>query len=203
VITTSGAIAVKPVSATMARPRATATVAKATLAGGTNGAVILGGGAPPEAYNVAAQTFAPFGTQVTPGAGHTATALPSGKVLVLGGVDPAASPPAATDAGLLLDAAAMTATPLPKLLSSPRAGHTATLLGATLLVCGGVDAGGKAGKTCDLLDVGADPRLVKSIPLAAARTDHVAVLLPQGTVLIAGGRGDTGDVASVEIYTPQ
>lgn len=39
-------------------------------------------------------------------------------------------------------------------------------------------------------------------PLQVARTDHTATLLPDGDLLIIGGKGRTGRLASAERYTP-
>src|SRR3984893_14021745 len=38
--------------------------------------------------------------------------------------------------------------------------------------------------------------------LAAARQEHTATLLPNGKVLVAGGIGNSGDLARAELYDP-
>jgi hypothetical protein len=88
------------------------------------------------------------------------------------------------------------------LLPTPRAAHTATLIGDDLLLCGGIDNTGAPVASCEV--IGTNPIVWKrTLPTGTARTGHVAVALETGPVLIAGGVDASGaPVASIEIYTP-
>ena len=102
-------------------------------------------------------------------AGHTATLLANGKVLIAGGKD--ASRHALATAGLF-DPATGFYTPVSAHLPAPVWGHTATLL----------------------KDAGA---------LNVARTQASAALLPDGTVLVAGGQDTLSqDRDSAAVYDP-
>ena len=80
----------------------------------------------------------------------TATTMPNGDVLILGGK----TATGAVASGLVITPTVPTATvtPLPMALSVARAGHTATLTGNDLVVCGGADATGTVQASCDVLD---------------------------------------------------
>ena len=87
---------------------------------------------------------------------------------------------------------------------TPRAGHTATMVGNDLLLCGGYGADGKLVTACDILAMNGNIVTVKGkVNLAAPRRNHVAVALQTGIVLIAGGINDQGaPLGAIEIYTP-
>jgi hypothetical protein len=114
---------------------------------------------------------------------------------------------ARTDSGSVASGWAITPTlpptlvKLPSALSSPREGHSATLVGNDVLVCGG-STGTQLSATCDLID-GTNYTIKQMLPLNAARRDHVAQALETGPVLIAGGLGSDGmPLSTVELYTP-
>jgi hypothetical protein len=121
---------------------------------------------------------------------HTATLLPSGKVLVVGGLDDSGGPLASVE---LYDPATKsfsTLGPLPE----GRAQHTATLLptGEVLIVGGGtVDAvgvpDGLAPKKDSLVYDPTSGNVVRTASLGVARQAHTATLLASGKVLVAGG----------------
>src|SRR5262245_1038025 len=98
--------------------------------------------------------------------------------------------------------------PLPALSSQPlpvaRYLHTATLLpNGKALVVGGTSAGDAGGALQSALLY--DPFKTDWTPVAtpgAARYGHVAVLLRNGKVLVAGGRNAGGLLRSAEIYDP-
>jgi hypothetical protein len=130
--------------------------------------------------------------------GHTATPLADGRTLIVGGSDPAG-----TLTGDVIEIAADlgAATLHAGALARPRAGHTATLLGASLLIAGGAGPDGVA-PDAELLDVASLAVLARPA-LQSPRTGHAAVALGSGTVLLVGGTDGSGAaVPSLELYTP-
>ena len=214
---------------TTARTYLTATVLQ-------NGQVLVAGGflagaapAPTplaELYNPVTNTWTAAGSMKNPRAGHTATLLNNGKVLVVGGVtdatgmttasaelyDPVLNIWTATLASAAAAAVPATsgvpAVPAVAALPAARAYHTATLLNdGKVLVAGGLVSDGKtstADSTAELYDTQNNSfTLIGS--MSTARYNHTATLLKNGTVLVVGGiNGYTAlqSVRSVDIYTP-
>ena len=87
-----------------------------------------------------------------------------------------------------------------------RKNHTATLVGNDILLCGGVDAGGKAIGSCDLVTTSPSVNYDTTknpIPNLIPRQNHVAVALETGPVLFVGGDDGAGNsTAQIDIYTP-
>ncbi|MBI1765148.1 MAG: hypothetical protein HYR56_27365, partial [Acidobacteria bacterium] len=126
-----------------------------------------------------------------PRSAHTATLLPDGAVFVFGGL---------SVNNQLLNSAALYTTAAgswtPRSFNSPplyRAAHTATLLPNQRVLI----AGGQGGKTpSDLLSLPPEAELYNHTagvfetvqPNIGARLEHTATLLPNGKVLLAGGR---------------
>jgi N-acetylneuraminic acid mutarotase len=126
---------------------------------------------------------------------HTATLLPSGKVLVIGGFDGARFLSSAE----IYDPARDTWS-LAHPMSATRAGHTATLLpSGKVLVTGGYN--GSTLKTASIYDPTRDS-WTSARPMSTARTRQTATLLQNGMVLVTGGNDGTADLASAEIYDP-
>lgn len=130
-------------------------------------------------------------------AAHTATTLPSGQVLVVGGMADGGGSIASAE----LFAPARNSVREVGSLSDRRAGHTATLLpdGRVLI------AGGYNGEYLASLEI-FDPSTNRFRPggsLAQGRSGHTATLLPDGRVLLVGGigRGWTF-LRSAELYDP-
>ncbi len=93
-------------------------------------------------------------------------------------------------------------------LAYPRYGHTLTRLsddlGAPVLIAGGRDESGAPVPTAELYrplveQVAPITEFAKMIQVP--RWDHSAVRLPDGSVLIFGGRNANGPVASIEVFT--
>jgi hypothetical protein len=136
----------------------------------------------------------------SPRENHTATLLPSGKVLVAAG-------------GSDEDSSSVTAElydPSTRLwsftgsLTDSRVSHTATLLlNGKVLVAGGFDASGGRGTvaTCELYDP-ATGTWTGTGSLNEGRYDHTATLLPSGKVLVAAGVSEGAYIASAELYDP-
>jgi hypothetical protein len=180
---------------------------QATLFG--NGRVLVTGGygqmdnqdlrGQAEIYDPASGEFAATGAMLRASADHTATPLPDGKVLVVGGTysgylsraelyDPAG--------GAFLAAGDM---------AYERSGHTATILAnGKVLVAGGWGKGG--GSTYSYLASAelfspASGTFGEAGPLNIGRTGHSATLLSDGEVFVAGGWGGDDEIlASTESY---
>jgi hypothetical protein len=187
-------------SMTVARLFHTATLlasGKVLLAGGMNdgglGSLSEGPGAPvatAELYDPATGTFTPTGNMTASMANHTATLLPNGKVLLVGGgnaqlYDPATGTFAATGT-----------TP------PSRYGHAAALLpSGQVLLAGGEIAGYESSLVSAELY---DPKLGTfslTGSMTVARYRPTATLLPSGQVLIVGGATYQAS-GTAELYDP-
>lgn len=200
----SGALRLTAIASSMTAPRAGHATCAAHFPDG-DGALLFGGLAAgstgPVAERFINSSFVAYDVgAVESRSDATATTMPSGDVLILGGktaagvessglvISPRTSPPAVKV--------------LPGALSVAREGHTASLTGDELVVCGGADGSGAPQASCDVLDA-KSYALVRTVQLAAARRDQVAGVLDNGLVVIAGGRGSDGaPLASIELYTP-
>ena len=94
--------------------------------------------------------------------------------------------------------------PIAGMVTFPRFAHTATLVtsGTTrlLLAAGGWDQNQNLQPFIDLLDLSTLSSLV--FPMPHPRAFHTATLLPNGTVLLAGGYDGSGPVAALDIFDP-
>jgi hypothetical protein len=138
------------------------------------------------------------GTMKAARAGHTATLLLNGKVLIAGGRNGSVLP----DAELYDPTKDQWSAAAP--MAEARSGHTATLLeNGEVLVAGGDGRNGVLG-SAELYDPGTDPGTdpwSDAGSVADVRAGHTATLLAGGAVLIAGG-GDGGALSSAELYQP-
>jgi hypothetical protein len=200
-----GAIKLGTLSGPMAAGRVGHAAAAAKFPDG-DGALLFGGlpagttGAP-VAERVVGQAFSVYDVGAQPNrVNATATTMPNGDILILGG----ATSTGAQSSGLIVTPTtpSATVTPLPMALSVARAGHTASITGGDLVVCGGVDELGMAQASCDVLDAMTYGRK-STVPLATARSGATSETMETGVVVIAGGIGaDGAPLASIEIYTP-
>jgi N-acetylneuraminic acid mutarotase len=160
-----------------------------------------------ELYDPATGAWKPTGTMNSPRILHTATLLPGGGVLVVGGFNSGVSSPFLRSAELY-DPATGSWTPTDELIN-PRVAHTATLLhNGKVLVAGGVgplgpsfDHGGDGVDTAELYDL-VTGRWSATASLNTPRVIHTATLLPNGKVLAAGGDSERNSVNSAELYDP-
>jgi hypothetical protein len=134
-----------------------------------------------ELYDPVTGRFTSTGAMSTSRSWHTATLLPSGRVLIAGGFGGADFPAVAE----LYDPATGKFTKTGS-LSGPRMSHTATLLlDGKVLIAGGIGQRSHFA-TAELYDP-ATGKFTATGSMATSRTDHTATLLPNGKVLIAGG----------------
>ena len=199
-----------------------------------DGRVLVAGGLAPGGtiatstwlYDVIAGDWSTAAPLATLRSGPTATLLPDGSVLVAGGGDERGDPLATTErffAGGLPPGATPVPQPTPAnpgnfaqtgSLETGRAWHTATLLeDGRVLVAGGSTGG-------DLKDLSVRPEILAGAELfdpasgsfsavgslVVPRYEHTATLLPDGTVLVVGGRTTAaGDppLASAERFDPR
>jgi N-acetylneuraminic acid mutarotase len=133
--------------------------------------------------------------------GHTATLLPNGKVLVVGGMDPFSNMQATAELYTPTTGTWM----LTGSMATLRTGHTATLLpsGQVLVAAGEVNV--NCTSTAELYNP-ATGTWTYTGTLHNTRTLHSAALLQSGQVLVAGGihRSYSGDIRCklAETYTP-
>jgi hypothetical protein len=189
------------VAASLAAARVGHTVTR-QLDGGA--ALIYGGATATDApvaerYSTGTQTFAALDLDAAlMRSRHSATLLDDGRVAVVGGVDAAG----AARGDVIVVAADGSATVYEAVLQTPRARHTATLVGGTLLVAGGADDAGALADAEILETTGFT--VTGTAALLGARADHAAVVLATGNVLVAGGvDADGAALARLELYTPQ
>jgi MYXO-CTERM domain-containing protein len=148
-----------------------------------------------ELYDPATGAWASTTTNL-PREDHTATLLPHGKVLVVGGEAQYKF------ASLYIPVTRETWTPAGS-LAQARYQHTATRLlpsGKVLIVGGQVDFLTPL-DSAEVYDP-ATGTWSSTRPLAQARTEHTATRLLNGKVLVVGGSGNTGYLASAELYDP-
>ena len=199
------------VTGLMRIPREQAT---ATLLG--DGRVLIAGGDAPyrlpvlsaELYDPATGTFTPTGAMSLPRSNATATLLRDGRVLVAGGDGYLPGGGSTWSSAELYDPASGTFTTTGS-MSTSRFNATATLLpdGRVLIAGGNRDVtaelgiGGPALSSAELYDP-ATRTFTLTAPMTTVRVQAMAVLLPDGRVLIAGGRNASGGLSSAELYQP-
>lgn len=155
-----------------------------------DGSVLVMGGQSPLALSSAERSSPATGEFAATGAMgearllHTATVLQGGKVLVVGGLSARGGAAGAEVYDPATGKFAPTGPPVVR-----RFGHTATRLGSgKVLVAGGISTaiGEVVVASAELYDP-ATGQFTATGDLGAARADHTATLLLDGTVLVAGG----------------
>jgi N-acetylneuraminic acid mutarotase len=173
---------------------------KVLLAGGYGAGGVL---ASAELYDPGSGTWTVTGPLGGARGLHTATLLPDGKVLVAAGYGVSGVLTSAE----LFNPASGSWTPTGS-LGAGRGAHTAMLLatGKVLVVGGSINSTFLLASltSAELYDP-ANGTWAATGGLAAARDSHTATLLPNGRVLVSGGRnsGTFTSLASAELYNPQ
>jgi hypothetical protein len=194
----------------MTTPRANAAAirlrdGRILICGGTTTGEIGGVTASAELYDPVAQTFTRTGSMTAPRTGQTITMLQDGRVLLTGG-DKNAGYRSQLASAEIYDPKSGTFS-VTGSMSTPREGHTATMLrDGRVLVAGGSPNGIQATTSAEIYD----PRtgaFSSTGHLHQPRVAHVAALLGSGKVLIAGGGrgGRPGGYISydtAEVYDP-
>ncbi len=161
-------------------------------------------------------TWSPAGELAFARANHTATSLPDGRVMIVGGLGGAATKEPAPTSGSqdqvlssveIYDPMTNSWSKGPE-IGVPRYAHTATVLrNGFVLVVGGIDAAGYL-SAAELFDPVTSQWRVGGIPLQP-RGGHTATLLADGRVLVAGGGPAFSEpgiplppLTSAEIYDP-
>ena len=195
-------------SLTEARRDATATRladGRVLVAGGTSGSEVdLDKGIFPdtlasaELYDPATGEWTPTGGMSEARAGHTATLLQDGRVLVTGGVAATRPPYPRFDSAELYDPATGTWSPAGSMLEA-RDAHSATLLpDGRVLVAGGHHLGRI--ESAEVYDPDTNAwALIERLP--EPFLGHTAELLANGTVLVAGGDVPRGPGAVGSAHT--
>lgn len=172
----------------------------ALVSGGEAGGVALGS---LEIYNPSGSFWsAPAATLATPRSRHTATLLPTYKILIVGGRSGSGTPLASAE---LYDPYSDTMLPVTGSLAAAREDHTATLMAdGRVLIAGGRGATG----TLASLEI-YNPATNTFTPVGTAmsnpRVGHAAEVLLDGRVLLAGGSTDGTDNSlstTANLYSP-
>lgn len=139
-----------------------------------------------------------------PRSGHSATRLGDdvgAPVLIAGGIDAAG---AAVDTAELFKPLSEELAPavVPRIMTAPRHRHAAALMpDGSVLIIGGLDAVGLPVTTLELFSVDAGFTAVGALPASAGVIDFEATTLPDGRILLTGGRaaGDAPPVSNAYI----
>lgn len=132
--------------------------------------------------------------------GQSATLLPDGRWLLLGG-EGKSGKATATATFISPDGKSHV---VPNQLSTVRAGHAATLLpDGAVLIFGGVDGAGEVMSTLQRFDTGSGSFSTPEVSGLLPRRGHTATVLMDGRLLIAGGADARGNaIYEAEIYDP-
>lgn len=122
----------------------------------------------------------------------TAATLPDGRVVVIGGGDPAPSRDA-----LVIDGATGAVTVIPGTLATARSRPSLAATSRYLVIAGGTDLAGAPVATAEVFDA-KTLAPIATLPILA-RTGAFAVALPTDQILLAGG---TPAASELELFTP-
>jgi hypothetical protein len=144
-------------------------------------------------------TWVPIADLSQARAGHTATLLANGTVLIAGGKDIAGRPLASAE---IYDPTTGVYTGVSAVLPTAVWGHTAILLNdGTVFIAGGNGDGGQPVADVQLFDP-STATFSRAGYMSTARSLHTATLLGDGRVLLAGGNDGASAVSRLELYDP-
>jgi hypothetical protein len=173
-----------------------------------------------EAYDPSAGTFSPFaitggtsGGMVNPRALHTSTVLVDGTLLVAGGCGTSVCDTTAPDSRDTAEIINLVAgsTAATTAMNARHVGATGTLLasGNVLIAGGATSAGGNGTDFAELFSAGTftcpgtDCTTANRSHMTTARNGHGALLLPNGRVVLFGGKTNSGAMtATIELFDP-
>lgn len=175
-----------------------------------DGRVLVAGGSTPigenaELFDPETETFQLTGAMVARRYNHTATLLPDGRVVFIGGLSTfAPAPPVLTNLVEVFDPVTETFSALGT-INTPRRNHTATLLpDGKIVITGGWTNTIAAPTATSNVEV-FDPATGASVDMGemgAPRADHRAEAVSSGQVIITGGRNTTIALKTAEIFDP-
>jgi hypothetical protein len=157
-------------------------------------------------YDPSTDKFYFKGEMIAPRSKHSATVMRDGNVLLAGGEDAHGTAQATAE---IYDWSSGKFSAAPSMKSARRE-HRATLLpNGQVLITGGVDGNGQILATAELYNPAARAFTLTTAAFPTTgtamnegRSQHAAVLLTDGRVLIAGGSGSKSTSRSAELYDP-
>ena len=161
-------------------------------------------GCAPRSARMSTPEWQTIGELAEPRAYASALALSNGKILVVGGLD-RFSPDVMNARSELIDPATGTVTVLPQPLLGRLHQSVTPVWEDLVVVAGGVEWNQTYWSPVDRVDIfrPSQRQWVLGPPLSHPRSDHSAVALHDGRVLVTGGNADTKLLASTEIYNPR
>jgi hypothetical protein len=190
-----------------AGPTATSTRFRHTATLLPNGKVLIAGGgtasngsspsAVAQLYDPVSNTFTPTGSLAQARSGHSATLLPNGKVVVIGGLGTSST----LSSVEIYDPAAGTWSTSTASLATARKFHTATLLtDGRVVIVGGSSSANAALASVEIF-TSSSPAWSATGAMGAARAYTQPVMLPDGKILVPGGFNGT-ELNSADLYNP-
>jgi uncharacterized delta-60 repeat protein len=146
-----------------------------------------------------AQTFTNVGNLTLARSRHSATLLPNGRVLVVGGIGSGSVPTVNYNANVYDPASGKVVMEITTNVA--RQMHTATLMRDGRVLFAGGHTGSAVIGHADFFNP-ATNQFEDVISINTARYGHTATLLANGKLLIAGGYSSSGPTTSAEIYNP-